>query len=258
MSNSSVSDAGRTQRIGWFTASALRKALSKPGCVICEALNASVRCYIFSFLYEGMMSGDVREKFLEGGGFCAQHFRQAKEIEDENWADGFGVAILCQNLLERILPVLNALDVNQNGTKRGLSLKHRKNSLPRLAGERCMVCELAQQSEARYMEALEELLGDPSFADQYRQSAGLCLPHVPIAFHCWTSPAAVGLVGQGVKKQAERLVSKLEEFQRKHDYQYKHEPRGAEWSSPGRAIEFLIGSHIHSASRNVIERGARR
>jgi hypothetical protein len=249
IANSSTAEPARTLRTGWFTASALREALSKPGCVICEALNTSVRRYLFSFLYEGMMSADARQHFLQGGGFCAQHFLQAKQIERDSWAEGFGVAILCEDLLDRILAGLDGLQLSQNGAKRRLSLKHRKNSLRRLTGERCMVCEVAQESETHYIEALEELLGDSRFADRYRESGGLCLSHLPVAIHSWTSLAVIDLARQLGKKHAQRLIAELQEFQRKHDYQYKHEPRGAEWSSPDRAIEFLTGSHSHCPIR---------
>ena len=189
------------------------------------------------------MSVDVREKFLAGGGFCFQHFRQAKEIEGESWADGFGVAILCENLLERILAGLDGLQANRNRAKRSLSLKRRKPSFQRLTGQRCMVCQVAQESETHYIEALEELLADSSFAEPYRQTSGLCLIHLPAAFQFWTSPASLALVRQLAKDHAQRLISELRNLQRKHDYQYRHEPHGADWSSSERAIEFLTGSH---------------
>lgn len=37
-----------------------------------------------------------------------------------------------------------------------------------------------------------------------------------------------------------QLINEPREFQRKHDYRFKHEPRGREWTSPERAIGSLV------------------
>ncbi len=92
-----------TRQPGWFASSGLKEALAKGGCPVCQAVKTSVRRYLFSFLYEGMMSGAARGEFLRGGGFCSRHFWEAKGIEEECWAEGFGVAILCENLLDESL-----------------------------------------------------------------------------------------------------------------------------------------------------------
>ncbi|HUY13737.1 MAG TPA: DUF6062 family protein [Terriglobia bacterium] len=248
MKNASSSGSTRERRAGWFTTSALKDALAKGGCAVCEALNTSVRRYIFSFLYEGMMSGDAREKFLHGGGFCAQHFRQAKVIEKESWSDGFGIAILCENLLERSLKDIEALRADPYVFKRQrprLWGNHEGSGrVFQLApGRDCMVCAMARESEEHYLEAVEELLEESEFAKRYRQSGGFCLGHLRAGAETWTSPAALSAVCEIAQNQVWRLLGELREFQHKHDYQYKHEPRGEEWSSPQRAIEFLTGYH---------------
>ena len=64
-----------------------------------QRVHAAERKGIHSFLHEGMMFPSVREKFLDGGGFCLHHFWMAKAIEEYAWqTGGFGIAILCSDL----------------------------------------------------------------------------------------------------------------------------------------------------------------
>ncbi len=251
MKNTPASDAPPLRKAGWFTGLALEDALPRDGCVICEALNTSVRQHIFNFLYEGMMSGDVREEFLQGGGFCAEHFRQAKAIEQESWTDGFGVAVLCENLLANVLEELEASKpTNQNGSMRRLLRGQRRRLREPLAAARdCIACAGARESEQRYLEGLEEMLSEPAFNARYQQSKGLCLVHLRLAVQAWTSLSALHVVREVAKVKTQKLVTELREFERKHDHRYRSEPRGQESSSPERAIEFLTGSDCRGLAR---------
>ena len=246
MKQSPASDARRKRPPGWFSTTGLKEALARGGCVLCQVLRTSLRRYLFSFLYEGMMSGIVREKFLEGGGFCQQHFWQAKGIEEECWAEGFGIAILCEDLLQRSLKDLELLSKNPERLPRNF-LKIRRSSAPSarrfrlVAGADCIACVMMKSSEEHYLAVLEELLEEPGFGDRYSHSPGLCLRHLQAAAERWESASALELIRNTAQKAARQLMTELREFQRKHDYQYKHEPRGSEWSSPERAIEFLAG-----------------
>lgn len=253
--NSADSCLARRRRAGWFTTSALKQALAKGGCVLCQALSASVHQYVFSFLYEGMMSGDVRMRFLQGGGFCAQHFLLAKLVEEESWSDGFGVSILCENLLERLLKDLESITGRSNGHHRRLLRSRSGKSVANwVAGKDCMVCVMAGETAARYLEALEELLSEPDFETLYRRSGGLCLGHLHAAAEAWTSIVAISLAREVAQSHVQGLIGELREFQRKHDYQHKQEPRGDEWTSPWRSMEFLTSLSVQQAGAYLVEK----
>ena len=223
---------------------ALQDGLSSGECPICYSSRKTTRRYIHSFLYEGMMSSLARQGFLDGGGFCREHFWQAKAIENECWADGFGVAILCENLLSAFVKDLEKADKIRAGLKtRFLKVRRRgrrrKTHFP--PGPQGPACDIARSTGDHYLKTLEELLDDSDFCEDYRRSTGLCLSHVYVAIESWTSETAVESVRRLANSQVNQLINELREFERKHDYQYKHEPRGSEWSPPERAIDFLVG-----------------
>ncbi len=232
---------GRTPH--WFTARALEDALIQGGCPICQAQSAAERRHLHSFLYEGMMSPLARQDFLDGGGFCRRHFWKAKQIEEQHWADGFGVSILCENLLEKVQEDLYQFKITDDFKRRGLLKIGRTAKRPfRLTpGKGCVTCAMLRDSVEHLLSVIEELLEDAGFRDRYTRAGGLCLSHLQAGLIQWKSTGTKEFAKQTAENRIETLIAELREFQRKHDYQYKAEPRGAEWSSPERAIEFLVG-----------------
>jgi hypothetical protein len=115
------------------------------------------------------------------------------------------------------------------------------NHINIIPGSRYIAGAMLESSEEHDLRSLEELLEEPGFGERFRHSQGLCLRHLQAAFDRWESPVALELIKTTALKFVRQLIADLREFQRNHDYQYKHEPRGSEWSSPERAIEFLVG-----------------
>ena len=242
----SVEAAKGKRKPAWFARTALERGLADGGCLVCSSLQCTVRRFIFSFLYEGMMSGSAREAFLKGGGFCREHFWQAKTIEAECWADGFGVAILCENLLSRCQDEVKQIPESKPGKMPTLlGFPTRPRQQPAIfgltPGSGCTACAVQKESENHYLAVLEELLEDADFSRRYQHSAGLCFDHLRLAAAEWQSPVALQAIKSTANKVVRELIAELREFQRKHDYQYRHEPRGLESTSPQRAIQFLVG-----------------
>ena len=84
-------------------------------------------------------------------------------------------------------------------------------------------------------------LDEPQYKELYKRSHGLCLEHLLQAIEI--GPPEV--VKELLEDQAERLTAlewELNEFIRKHNYIYAHEPKGEEQTSWIRAMERLVGS----------------
>ncbi len=201
------------------------------------------------------MSGSARERFLKGGGFCREHFWQAKNIEAEHWADGFGVAILCENVLTRCQHEVEQIPESKperKPTLLGFPTRPRRQpaTFGLTPGSSCTACAMRMESENHYLAVLEELLEDTEFSQRYRRSAGLCLYHLQAAAGQWQSSASLALIKSTADGEVRKLIAELREFQRKHDYQYRHEPRGQESTSPQRAIRFLVGLRADASTHS--------
>jgi len=233
-------DDGRPPHRGlWFTRSALNKAFALGGCAICASVRAFERKGIHSFLYEGMMFPSVRQKFLDGGGFCLRHFWMAKEIEEVTWPrGGIAMAILCEDLTRQAnagLAIVAAVEPNSRTT-----LLRRRAARPFVPGHSCMFCQDNADKETFLAEVLEELVEEPEFAKPLERN-GLCVRHGQLALQVWKDHAKRDELFAQLKAQVTELSADLREFIRKYDYQYRDEPRGREQDSVPRAIRLFVG-----------------
>lgn len=223
----------------WFTRDTLSKAFARGGCAICNAVHAAERKSIHSFLYEGMMFPSVRQKFLAGGGFCLRHFWMAKEIEDEAWqTGGFGLAILCEDLARLAgsgLAALKAVDPSPRP-----SLFRRSEPEAFVPGQNCMFCQENREKAQFLGGVLEELSEEEEFAAPLAAN-GLCIPHGQVALQIWKEPTKRERLFAQMEARVIELGNDLREFIRKHDYQYRSEPRGPEQDSVLRSMRLFVG-----------------
>jgi hypothetical protein len=223
----------------WFTRKTLEKAFALGGCAICIAVHAAERKGIHSFLYEGMMFPGVRQKFLEGGGFCLRHFLMAKEIEDESWATGgIGMAILCEDLTRLAETGLTQVATVERNSKS--SLLKRREARPFRPGHDCIFCQDNRDKERFLAEVLEELIEEQDFRKPLAEH-GLCIRHGQLAVELWKNPEKWQKLFVQLKARTSEPAADLREFIRKHDYQCRNEPVGREHDSVPRAIRCFVG-----------------
>jgi len=110
--------------------------------------------------------------------------------------------------------------------------------------ERQPCCPACETKTAIEEETVQTLLNRPGRAGPSRQSehlSALCLPHLVLP---------VRLVSNGSQKEAllslqaeawRSLRAELDEYVRKQDYRFRHEPRGPEMDAPWRAIAAVAG-----------------
>lgn len=227
-------------RSHWFTESSLEESLLPGECLVCSNLIQSERHAIHSFLWEGMMSPNIREKFLEGGGFCARHFWIAKRIEDDCWrAGGIGVAILCENLVEQAVAELPC-DADL-GRRETINPFRRKRELDVLApGSECIFCRDWIEREESLVELLQYIKSKPRWSERLERSA-LCVRHAMLALQIWREPEDKLQLRAALKTRLRRLQDDLNEFIRKHDWNHREEPMGREKDAVPRAIQILTG-----------------
>ncbi len=185
------------------------------------------------------MSASVRQKFLDGGGFCSRHFWMAKEIEEETWLRGsIAVAILCEDLTRQANAGLANVAVVEPNSRTTL-FRHRevKAFVP---GHSCMFCQDNADKETFLAEVLEELVDEPEFATPLERN-GLCIRHGQLSLQVWKDQAKRKQLFAQLEAQVSELSADLREFIRKYDYQYRDEPRGREQDSVLRALRLFVG-----------------
>jgi hypothetical protein len=224
----------------WFTEMSLADSIRLGECLVCSNLIHSERRNIYSFLWEGMMSAQVRRDFLQGGGFCARHFGIAKHIEDDCWpAGGIGIAILCENLVTRAIAelppeadLIRAEPMNPFHRKRDIHVPP--------AGSGCMFCRDWMKREESLIDTLEYLKNKPTWSEKLERSP-LCVHHALLALCIWREPEDKLQVRSAIEARLRELQGDLNEFIRKHDWHHRDEALGQEKDAVERAMQLLTG-----------------
>jgi len=209
----------------------LLEALKENGCPICFLANKAVHKFMDGFLYESVNDPGIREEIKGSQGFCNRHAWQLQKF-----GDGFGQAIVYSDLMNIVLKQLKEID-------NSLSIKELlKRISPKAAAKQiCMFCRQEKDVEERYISVFWESFNDPEFSFHYKDSFGLCLPHLALALKkCKSKEFGKELIDIETGKIS-GLIAELKEFMRKHDYRFSQEKFGKEGDSWIRAIEKIIG-----------------
>lgn len=242
------------RKVDWITRSSLRESFRAGECIVCSNQIASERHSIHSFLYEGMMSPEVRGDFLAGGGFCARHFWVAKRIEEECWhAGGIGLALLCEDLLKRVASAVPPL------TRGASASPFDRARLGPLSDDQvasrwgCFFCTESWRHELDVLVQLDDLVFEPEWRELLLQSS-LCVRHAWLASGLWKNVESLAWLRSRFEAQVTELSGGIAEFVGKQDWQHRKEPRGEEKFAVARTISFLVGLSRQFPVRELVDR----
>ncbi len=246
----------------------LKLAFQEAGCPLCRLYHQAADRYIRNLLWEHVNDGETRLHFVRSLGFCPTHAWQLQQTEMATWGDGLGTGIMVEDLTGRILRELEIAlgDLEQKVARpsppawqrwwRHLSQwwRHRLARSARASANngppglwprgRCRVCELSENSEATYLEWLVRGCLQPDFQEWYRASDGLCLPHLrrALALAGPKRTQAALFLARVAHEKLTRLDGELQEYIRKHAWEFRHEPKlPSEQSAWIRAVAFFAG-----------------
>jgi hypothetical protein len=177
-------------------------------------------------------------------GFCNWHAWKCLEVPNAPLGLGIIHQDLLGQILERLGRIQRSFPMHLPFLRRLWGKRKAKNalSLPLLhPSDSCPACRSVRFFEEMYLEILLDYIAEEDFGGQFSRSSGVCFPHLAIAIGKYPGHRNLGLLIQRQMKKWESLKAELEEFIRKHDYKYAHEPRGAESDSWKRALEMLAG-----------------
>jgi hypothetical protein len=230
----------RSEPLAW---SSFDEAVRAGGCAVCRVVQDQQERALFSFLYEGMTNPDVSEKFLGGGGFCAEHFRAVMRLGTNRWSVGVvELGMLSERLLARASELLSPSGnrSRRKGLGRFAFHMRRRDDAP-FPGRDCMFCRERGEWEGNAVGVLEDLVKDADLAAGIERN-GLCLRHGQMGLQRWREPARRVWLAGLLDRTATRLRGELREFLRKYDYRFGQEPFGPEADVVPRAVEFLAGT----------------
>ncbi len=214
----------------------LVEAMHQGGCPVCFLLARNADQYMSSLLYESVNDPGVRKRLREMSGFCNRHAWSLKKH-----GDGLGQSIIYEDLLSTMRAWLN----DQRGfikgpnRSRGGGGSGRGRRASRKVSDTCPVCTMLARAEERIISTFIQHFDDEEFARTYKESFGLCIPHLLSVMGRGDLPAEHLLeIESG---NLESLIAELKEFQRKNDYRFSGEGFGAERDSWIRAIEKMVG-----------------
>lgn len=222
---------------------ALKNGRDCPLCLLCEEdLRHFYRWYFNEYYSDPVWI----VKIIDSRGFCNKHswdlIHMGKDHEMSLVYEYLVKAMLVK--LRRVSRELKRFELIRSRIRKMINSKHLKETKKRLQPtEICPVCNSISEKTAVWIENLLTDLKDEEIKGLYLKSYGLCMNHFSQAVES-ASPEVAEIL---IQKQAEvlrKLNSDLEEYSRKLDYRYSHEPKGEEQTAWIRAIRFFAGKKL--------------
>lgn len=203
----------------WLEFVHLCDALDAEGCAVCTLIEQACQRYLDHLFYECVNDVGVRRRLAASNGFCNWHAHLALRIPHADT----GIAIIYDGLLRGVIE----------------RVAYRGSVLPTAAP--CPVCESAYFAERTALSELLRWFDDAELQAHYGPSFGLCLPHLQRASDEYKDHPHLPALRAAELEKLRRLQHELQEFNRKRDYRFADEPKGAEQTAWRRVIEKFTG-----------------
>ncbi len=225
----------------------LLEAFPQPGCPLCRLVQSAVERSLSHLFYESVTDPSVRHRLRRSLGFCKQH---AWLLVDARIGDALGMAIIYHDLLGSLLKHLPQ-ESDLSAQKNPFRLRHRLPfSLKTLLGQAletlaprhpCPACEQEESSRRAAVSVLASALNDLAFAESFKASGGLCLPHLRQVLEEIRDPLVLEVLLTNSRDKLSALHLELAEIIRKNDYRYRDEAFGPEGDAWKRAVALVVG-----------------
>lgn len=216
----------------------LLEAQAKGGCSICRLVHRATDRYLDSLLYEAVLDPDVRAKLKNSQGFCRNHVAMLSHKSGR----ALGIALIYRDILRDIVAELGTPQTHKSLFHRVRDLLPRPSlSTPVETTTRCPACLIAERHENSYVELLLAHLNDPELYEAYAQGEGLCLKHLLLAHDQADDPQTASRLMQPQLERYTVMLHELDEFIRKRDHRFRHEPTGPEGDVWLRAMNAIAG-----------------
>lgn len=213
---------------------ALLEKFSEPGCAVCKLVERDAARYIDSLLYEYVNDVMTQRNYRAARGLCSIHSAQMHHSKGHV----LNIAILCSQVLDEVQNI--AASPNRPSLGRLRNKSTLADAFEPIAP--CAACERMKEAEAAYIEIIGKHIGDSRLQVAFRESSGLCLPHVRQVLRFLDKSPQTETFLAIQRDIWTQLQAELQEFIRKADMNFTGEGFGTESDSWQRAINALAGS----------------
>jgi hypothetical protein len=163
--------------------SSLETALHKATCPVCAMVRDAVWEFLTHWQYQLATDEAARRAFSAEGGFCHLHTWALEAVSSPH-----GLCTAYPDLVDRLSSEIERLD--------GLPVSTAAVRLDALVPDatRCHLCTFERQREDAVLRQLADLLGTPDGRQRYRNSHGVCLPHLQALLAAGVEPEVLSLV----------------------------------------------------------------
>ena len=219
---------------------ALMEGLEGDGCALCALVLRALERYFDGLVYEKVNDRGIRETLRASHAFCAAHGEMLRQARS-----ALGAAIIHRDVLNSVArqleqetrPPQSPIDWLQAA----LDTRQPQQAVYLLAEKPCPACLHARQSEQNYVNTLLDNWDDEKLQEAFRHSPGLCVQHLRVTLGHATDPSKFEAIKTTQLEIWQGLIAELDEFIRKQDYRFSHEPKGGERDSWSRAIDLVSG-----------------
>ncbi len=215
----------------------LRETMETWGCPLCHRAIHAEQQYLDSLNYERVQDLGTRTAIKASHGLCAYHSRVWQSLH----GSALGIALVYRDVLSDLQAALEISPQAQAPAWPWQKERHSRLADALAPHGTCPACEIRDDTARRFAEILLRDLREESVQHLLEQCGGLCLPHLRMALSL-PGAARVQDVLIAVQKRAWQTIrAELDEFIRKNDYRFRHEPLGAEGDSWQRILDVVVG-----------------
>jgi hypothetical protein len=214
----------------------LREAMADWGCPLCRLEMRAERLYLDSLNYERVLDLPTRDALKSSRGLCAHHSRGWQTLQ----GSALGIAIVYR------VSVLDLLRATDTPEKPPTSLLRRATGPAQVAtalesSGPCPACALLEDTSRRFGDLLLKELKSDEVQRLLCDCGGLCLPHLRTTLSRPGADKTYNILIAVQRRAWTALMAELDEFIRKNDYRFRHEPMESERDAWLRALDVMVG-----------------
>jgi len=232
----------------------LVKACNKPGCPICRLEQGAVERYLKDLFETRYHETDIRTLLRAVKGFCKEHTWLASEL---GLGSTFGAVIIYHDLLWTALDDIKKSDGLLSG-KRSVSMVERillRLGFRRVTAtssdvpSRCPACIEQGVAAHAALGVLASGLKDDTIPVAFRESAGLCLPHLHQALALPPDAETVQALVSISSEKLETLRKQVTAYIRENEYKTPEQIRDIEKDFWPQVVGIISGYELMSKEK---------